>query len=145
MDLKITINMDKKTIEWIDRLSNALIGINHVSEIGETLKNLTVSDINVDATEEPKEKQIVPVVEEPVAKETTKSEPEPKAVPVDGSKGYTLDELSKAAANMADTKDKKFALIELLKTKYGTPTMGGLDTARYGEFATDIRAMGAVI
>ena len=162
MDINVVIKMEDKTRECIDKLSSAILGINGA-----------VINVNTETLEEPKTKkkdkkaaeptlglepQYEPVTkEEPVTETVTPGvgdvkpqteEPknwEPQAVPVDGSKGYTLDELSKAAANMADTKDKKTALIELLKTKYGTPTMSGLDTARYGEFATDIRAMGAVI
>ena len=162
MDINVVIKMEDKTRECIDKLSSAILGINGA-----------VINVNTETLEEPKTKkkdkkaaeptlglepQYEPVTkEEPVTETVTPGvgdvkpqteEPknwEPQAVPIDSSKEYTLDELSKAAAAMANTKEKRAALTELLKTKYEVATMTLLDPARYGEFATDIREMGARI
>lgn len=75
---------------------------------------------------------VVPVANAPVA----------SAVPT-GAPTYTLDMIARAGAALVDA-GKMDALCGLL-AKYGVEALTALDPARYGNFANDLRALGAQI
>lgn len=75
---------------------------------------------------------VVPVANAPVA----------SAVPT-GAPTYTLDMIARAGAALVDA-GKMDALCGLL-AKYGVEALTALDPAQYGNFANDLRALGAQI
>lgn len=87
---------------------------------------------------------------EPITRESTPNTPEiPKAtpdapvaaVPVAPAKEYSLDELLTATAPLMD--DGKIADLQALMQKYGVASMMEIPKEKYGELATDLRALGA--
>lgn len=75
---------------------------------------------------------VAPVANAPVA----------SAVPT-GAPTYTLDMIARAGAALVDA-GKMDALCGLL-AKYGVEALTALDPAQYGNFANDLRALGAQI
>ena len=75
---------------------------------------------------------VAPVANAPVA----------SAVPT-GAPTYTLDMIARAGAALVDA-GKMDALCGLL-AKYGVEALTALDPAQYGNFANDLRALGATI
>ena len=75
---------------------------------------------------------VAPVANAPVA----------SAVPT-GAPTYTLDMIARAGASLVDA-GKMDALCGLL-AKYGVEALTALDPAQYGNFANDLRALGAQI
>lgn len=87
---------------------------------------------------------------EPITLESTPNTPEiPKAtpdapvaaVPVAPAKEYSLDELLTATAPLIDA--GKIADLQALMQKYGVASMMEIPKEKYGELATDLRALGA--
>lgn len=87
---------------------------------------------------------------EPITRESTPNTPEiPKAtpdapvaaVPVAPAKEYSLDELLTATAPLMDA--GKIADLQALMQKYGVASMMEIPKEKYGELATDLRALGA--
>lgn len=87
---------------------------------------------------------------EPITLESTPNTPEiPKAtpdapvaaVPVSPAKEYSLDELLTATAPLMDA--GKIADLQALMQKYGVASMMEIPKEKYGELATDLRALGA--
>lgn len=87
---------------------------------------------------------------EPITLESTPNTPEiPKAtpdapvaaVPVAPAKEYSLDELLTATAPLMDA--GKIADLQALMQKYGVASMMEIPKEKYGELATDLRALGA--
>lgn len=68
--------------------------------------------------------------------------PVASAVPT-GAPTYTLDMIARAGAALVDA-GKMDALCGLL-AKYGVEALTALDPAQYGNFANDLRALGATI
>lgn len=68
--------------------------------------------------------------------------PVASAVPT-GAPTYTLDMIARAGAALIDA-GKMDALCGLL-AKYGVEALTALDPAQYGNFANDLRALGALI
>ena len=75
---------------------------------------------------------VAPVANVPVA----------SAVPT-GAPTYTLDMIARAGAALVDA-GKMDALCGLL-AKYGVEALTALDPAQYGNFANDLRALGALL
>lgn len=85
--------------------------------------------------------QIAPTV--PVAQPApVANAPVASAVPT-GAPTYTLDMIARAGAAFVDA-GKMDALCALL-AKYGVEALTALDPAQYGNFANDLRALGAII
>ena len=85
--------------------------------------------------------QIAPTV--PVAQPAPVANvPVASAVPT-GAPTYTLDMIARAGAALVDA-GKMDALCGLL-AKYGVEALTALDPAQYGNFANDLRALGATI
>ncbi len=144
MEFKVIFSMDKKTIECIDRLAGALVGINNIAlpVQGEEIKPIT---------EVPHQEPLssgTPVSETPQEtvpeSGTPQAEPEPTSQPETAQRTYTRDELSKAAAEFARSgAEKREKLQGLVKEKYGVNGLMDIPADRYGEFAADLREMGA--
>lgn len=66
-------------------------------------------------------------------------------VPVDGMPAYDPMQLAQAAATLADKGDNYRKQILALINSYGVPTITALPTDKLGEFATQLRGLGAVI
>lgn len=58
--------------------------------------------------------------------------------------GYTMDQLAIAAAPFMETAEGQANLQNLL-AGYGVPSLAQLDKSLYGDFATNLRALGAQI
>ena len=135
MEFKVVFSMDKKTIECIDRLAGALAGI----------KNLSLPEADPEVTKQEKAEPIdTPQETIPDTKEATQSEQTEQ--PETATRVYTRDELSKAAAEFARSgADKREQLQNLVKEKFGVTGLMNIPEERYGEFAADLREMGANI
>lgn len=70
-------------------------------------------------------------------------EPPVAAVPTAPAKEYSLDELLTATAPLMDA--GKIAELQALMQKYGVASMMEIPKEKYGELATDLRALGARI
>lgn len=70
-------------------------------------------------------------------------EPPVAAVPTAPAKDYSLDELLTATAPLMDA--GKISELQALMQKYGVASMMEISKERYGELATDLRALGARI
>lgn len=70
-------------------------------------------------------------------------EPPVGAVPTAPAKDYSLDELLTATAPLMDA--GKISELQALMQKYGVASMMEIPKERYGELATDLRALGARI
>lgn len=70
-------------------------------------------------------------------------EPPVVAVPTAPAKEYSLDELLTATAPLMDA--GKISELQALMQKYGVASMMEIPKERYGELATDLRALGARI
>lgn len=68
-------------------------------------------------------------------------EPPVAAVPTAPAKDYSLDELLTATAPLMDA--GKISELQALMQKYGAASMMEIPKERYGELATDLRALGA--
>ena len=80
---------------------------------------------------------------EPITLEIPKATPEPPVatVPTAPAKEYSLDELLTATAPLMDA--GKIADLQALMQKYGVASMMEIPKEKYGELATDLRALGA--
>ena len=157
MELKVVFSMDKKTIDCIDRLAGALAGIKNLGEVNVPLVTQEKTDIskelvpdNADIPKTDISKELVPdnadipktdAQEDTGAKEET-AQPQPETA----ARVYTRDELSKASAEFARLgADKREQLQKLVSEKYGVVGLMNIPEERYGEFAADLREMGANI
>lgn len=68
-------------------------------------------------------------------------EPPVASVPTAPAKDYSLDELLTATAPLMDA--GKISELQALMQKYGVASMMEIPKERYGELATDLRALGA--
>ena len=80
-----------------------------------------------------------PVAPAPVAPSTP--DPPVATVPTAPAKEYSLDELLTATAPLMDA--GKIADLQALMQKYGVASMMEIPKEKYGELATDLRALGA--
>lgn len=123
--------------EAINNLARALTAHAETGPIGVTNGATPASDasVNVEAPV-PAEEEIpvdVPVV--PVV--PTAYVPRPSAQPPQ----YTLDVIAKAGSALVDA--GKIGEVTALLAKYGVDILTSLDPSKYGEFANDLRALGA--
>lgn len=104
--------------------------VRKAAEKPEEMKKEEPKEVQAPVEEEPAEKK--PVAEEQKASKTTETE----------KPNYTLDQLSKAAADLI-TSDagKQTALLELLH-KFGIESMPELKSEDYQAFAEGLRALG---
>ena len=142
MEFKVTFSMDKKTIECIDRLAGALASARNIVV---PLEGAELVDFPVKPQESiqepvPESSPVAETPQETITEETATPQPET------ATRVYTRDELSKAAAEFARLgTDKREQLQKLVSEKYGVVGVMNIPEERYGEFAADLREMGAVI
>lgn len=87
---------------------------------------------------------VTPVAPAPAAPSTpdpATPEPPVATVPTAPAKEYSLDELLTATAPLMDA--GKIADLQALMQKYGVASMMEIPKEKYGELATDLRALGA--
>lgn len=82
-----------------------------------------------------------PAPETPSTPDPATPEPPVATVPTAPAKEYSLDELLTATAPLMDA--GKIADLQALMQKYGVASMMEIPKEKYGELATDLRALGA--
>lgn len=107
--------------------------INCFAALSETLKNILISTQAAEA-------QVDAPASVPVQAPAPAAAPVATAVPT-AVKKYTLAELQAACAPLMDM--GKMAELQDLMAKYNVIALNDIPEARYGELATDLRAMGA--
>lgn len=85
--------------------------------------------------------------EEPVAPapEPQPVEPEAPKAPVAPAPTYTLEQVSRAGAELISADSGKLPQLRELLQKYGIPAVSELKPDQLGSFATELRALGAQI
>ena len=141
MELKVIFSMDKKTIDCIDRLAGALAGIKNIGDVNIPLVTQEKTDISKELVPDNADISKTDIQEDTGAKEETAQDQ-----PETATRVYTRDELSKAAAEFARLgADKREQLQKHVSEKYGVSGVMSIPEERYGEFAADLREMGANI
>lgn len=82
---------------------------------------------------------------EPVAHEPQPAEPEAPKAPVAPAPTYTLEQVSRAGAELISADSGKLPQLRELLQKYGVPAVSELKPDQLGSFATELRALGAQI
>lgn len=84
----------------------------------------------------------VPPASAPVAPAPAPTAP---TVPTAPTPGYTLEQLSRAGADLTRSDPTKMAQLIALMQQYGVQTVSQLPPEHYGAFATALRGLGATI
>ena len=82
---------------------------------------------------------------EPVATAHQPAEPEAPKAPVAPAPTYTLEQVSRAGAELISADSGKLPQLRDLLQKYGVPAVFELKPDQLGSFATELRALGAQI
>ena len=82
---------------------------------------------------------------EPVTPEPQPAEPEAPKAPVAPAPTYTLEQVSRAGAELISADSGKLPQLRDLLQKYGVPAVSELKPDQLGSFATELRALGAQI
>ena len=82
---------------------------------------------------------------EPVAHEPQPAEPEAPKAPVAPAPTYTLEQVSRAGAELISADSGKLPQLRELLQKYSVPAVAELQPDQLGSFATELRALGAQI
>ena len=82
---------------------------------------------------------------EPVAHAPQPAEPEAPKAPVAPAPTYTLEQVSRAGAELISADSGKLPQLRELLQKYGVPAVSELQHDQLGSFATELRALGAQI
>ena len=82
---------------------------------------------------------------EPVAPAPQPAEPGAPKAPVAPAPTYTLDQVSRAGAELISADSGKLPQLRELLQKYGIPAVSELKPDQLGSFATELRALGAQI
>lgn len=72
-------------------------------------------------------------------------EPEAPKAPVAPAPTYTLEQVSRAGAELISADSGKLPQLKELLQKYGAPAVAELKPEQLGSFATELRALGAQI
>ena len=81
----------------------------------------------------------------PVAPSPQPAEPEAPKAPVAPAPTYTLEQVSRAGAELISDDSGKLPQLRELLQKYGVPAVSELKPEQLGSFATELRALGAQI
>ena len=84
---------------------------------------------------------VAPAPGAPSTPDPATPEPPVATIPTAPAKEYSLDELLTATAPLMDA--GKIADLQALMQKYGVASMMEIPKEKYGELATDLRALGA--
>lgn len=137
--------------EITEALNNFTKTLHELVELHATSKKAVEAPAYVEAPV-PEEEEIpvatpaVPVVPTASAVPTAPAVPTVPAVPTTPAptaQTYTLDAIAKAGSALVDA--GRIAEVTALLAKYGVDILTALDPSKYGEFATDLRALGAQI
>lgn len=82
---------------------------------------------------------------ESVAPAPQGAEPEAPKAPVAPAPTYTLEQVSRAGAELISADSGKLPQLRELLQKYGVPAVSELQPDQLGSFATELRALGAQI
>lgn len=82
---------------------------------------------------------------EPAAPALQPAEPEAPKAPVAPAPTYTLEQVSRAGAELISADSGKLPQLRELLQKYGVPAVSELKPDQLGSFATELRALGAQI
>lgn len=82
---------------------------------------------------------------EPAAPAPQPAEPEAPKAPVAPAPTYTLEQVSRAGAELISADSGKLPQLRDLLQKYGVPAVSELKPDQLGSFATELRALGAQI
>lgn len=82
---------------------------------------------------------------EPVAPAPQPAEPEAPKAPVAPAPTYTLEQVSRAGAELISADSGKLPQLRELLQKYGVSAVSELKPDQLGSFATELRALGAQI
>lgn len=82
---------------------------------------------------------------EPAAPAPQPVEPEAPKAPVAPAPTYTLEQVSRAGAELISADSGKLPQLRELLQKYGVPAVSELKPDQLGGFATELRALGAQI
>lgn len=82
---------------------------------------------------------------EPAAPAPQPAEPEAPKAPVAPAPTYTLEQVSRAGAELISADSGKLPQLRELLQKYGVPAVSELKPEQLGSFATELRALGAQI
>lgn len=82
---------------------------------------------------------------EPVAPAPQPAEPEAPKAPVAPAPTYTLEQVSRAGAELISADSGKLPQLRELLQKYGVPAVSELKPDQLGSFATELKALGAQI
>lgn len=82
---------------------------------------------------------------EPAAPAPQPVEPEAPKAPVAPAPTYTLEQVSRAGAELISADSGKLPQLRDLLQKYGVPAVSELKPDQLGSFATELRALGAQI
>lgn len=94
--------------------------------------------------ETPTKLEIVPTAPEPVAPYTAPDMPLPVAAPT-AAPAFTVEQVAKAGANLLTSKPDLMGPLQELLSRYGVGSVKELPTDKLGEFAAELRKMGAKI
>ena len=100
----------------------------------------TPATVQASSTPAP-ETPVAPAAAAPSTPDPVTPEPPVATVPTAPAKEYSLDELLTATAPLMDA--GKIADLQALMQKYGAASMMEIPKEKYGELATDLRALGA--
>lgn len=100
----------------------------------------TSATVQASSTPAP-ETPVAPAAAAPSTPDPVTPEPPVATVPTAPAKEYSLDELLTATAPLMDA--GKIADLQALMQKYGVASMMEIPKEKYGELATDLRALGA--
>lgn len=82
---------------------------------------------------------------EPAAPAPQPAEPEAPKAPVAPAPTYTMEQVSRAGAELISADSGKLPQLRELLQKYGVPAVSELQPDQLGSFATELRALGAQI
>lgn len=152
----ITLTLDDKAIETINRLISALEKVNRTSvapvqPIAQVTPAAAVSSTPLSvASTQPVASTAAPVptaqapVQQPVAQTPVTEVQQSAAIPTSHvAQAYTVEQLQMAMASLVDA--GKMEDIRALLSGFGVPSIMGLQPDQYGALATALRGMGAQI
>ena len=152
MDFNVNINVKGKlNVVFDEELKQLVMNALHAAEPKQVRVDVALPQEKTQAIAETKAvpaiEAVVPAAPQPVtpAEPPAVTPPAPETpqavVPAAPIKEYTLDELLAAASPLMDA--GKMPELQALMQKYGVPSMFEIPKERYGELATDLRALGA--
>ena len=151
MDITITCKSYEELVQFAGMLLNAAGTVGQASSVNKdtpAVSAMPASPVMPELSSEATVPTVAPAQTVPLAPSVTPAAPVAPSpgqnIAVPTSKAtYTLDDLARAAVTLMDS-GRQTDLQQLLQS-FGVASLPELSTARYGEFATALRTMGAPI